>query len=271
MSQRLELELREGRLHLLAASGAEALLDPCASWVRTADRHRAFASPLDLAGVQAWCKAEPFPAKAALRHALRARALRRPLPRARELENLEWLRARCFQTPRPWVAGALWRGGVPRWQFLITERIENACSLLEVLRSPSDERDACLRELAREVARLHSLRFVHRDLFARNFLVLPSTFARRLVFLDAWRGGARLQLRGVPYDLACLRLDLDAHLEPDAVAGWFEVYARERATQGRPIDREKLLSLVARESRSLRRRYRRRGRAAELAPSSLSP
>ncbi len=260
---RQRLEFAGGRLELLACD--EPSLEAATALAREhSEAGSLLARPVQLAKHAAWCKAEPLAASARKRHALRRILLRRPLPRFAEYANLEWLRGRCFDAPQPLAAGAWWRAGLPRWQFLVTEEIEAAPPLHEVLEQGGAESDATLEELAREVARLHSLHFIHRDLFARNFLVRETAAPRRLVFLDTWRGGARLQLRGVAYDLACLFLHLPMWLTPAEQRAWFELYVSERKVQGRPVDARKLAASVVRERRQLVLCYQRRGRSAEL-------
>jgi tRNA A-37 threonylcarbamoyl transferase component Bud32 len=195
-----------------------------------------------------------------LRHLL----LRRPLPRVSEFANLTWLRGHSFEAPAPLAAGVLFRHGVPRWQFLITREIPAAASLDQLLESEDPCCEAVLLELADEVARLHALGFVHRDLFPRNLLVRAESATRRLVFLDAWRGGPRWQLRGSAYDLAGLLLHLSRWLDSATEATWLERYAEQRAVQGRPVDLAQLTRRVRSERTAFCQRYRRRGRGEEL-------
>jgi tRNA A-37 threonylcarbamoyl transferase component Bud32 len=252
-----------GRLELLAADSGLA----CAAitWARPHLRTRPrLAAAALLEGERAWGKAEPLPAKAALRHSLRHHLLRRPLPRVAEFSNLAWLRRHCFEAPAPLAAGVLFQNGVPRWQFLLTREVPAAVSLERLLDEPPSVAEVVLGELADEVARMHALGFIHRDLFPRNLLVREEPAARRLVFLDAWRGGPHWQLRGYAYDLAGLLLHLSRWIDAEAETAWLERYAAQRAVQGRPVEWQQLLRLVESERRAFVERYRRRGRGAEL-------
>lgn len=218
-----------------------------------------------VAGERAWGKAEPFPPSAARRHFLRRQLLRRPLPRFAEYSNLAWLGRHCFEAAVPLAAGVLLRSGVPRWQFLLTREVSAAVSLDRWLDDGAPDQQAVLEELCDEVARLHSLGFIHRDLFPRNLLIRHDPAARRVVFLDAWRGGPRWQLRGAAYDLAGLLLHLSRWLDPDSERAWLERYATQREAQGRPVVLAELAHRVAAERLAFAARYRRRGRASELS------
>lgn len=259
-----KVALEAGELRIVARDDDSA--GQAVQWagVRAA-RAEILGAALELGATRAWCKAEPLPGRAAWRHGLRTVLLRSPLPRLREFQNLQWLRARCFEAPEPLAAGVLWRGGLPRWQFLITREVEDARELRELLEADAPEVAAALDELAREVARMHALRFIHRDLFPRNILVRSTPAPRRIVLLDAWRGGARAQLRGVAYDLACLFLQLARWRSTAQLSEWLELYIEQRNVQGQPVDAAKLERAIARERAALARRYARRGRSDELA------
>jgi len=150
-------------------------------------------------------KCSPLFGKSALRWAAKRWLWRAPLPRVSEYHNLEWLTTRLFATPVPLAAGGMFHAGIPRWQFLVTRFIADGVPLETWLPgATSAERAAVLDEIAREVARMHALRFVHHDLWPRNLLVVPPSVGRaRVHFLDAWAGGAGWGLRGVDYDLSC--------------------------------------------------------------------
>lgn len=158
-----------------------------------------------------YLKGSPLRLRPALRHGLR-RAAGLALPRLAEFENLLWLRAHGFAAARPLVAGVYLGAGLPRYQFLATELVPGAATLEQRLPgAPAQERAAWLTALARDLAALHRLGFVHRDLFLRNLLVgsadATGSMAPRCVFLDAWRGGARRGSRGPDHDLGCLLLE----------------------------------------------------------------
>jgi hypothetical protein len=202
----------------------------------------------------------------ALRHASRALVPWLEIPRLQELANLAWLRERGFGAPRPLVAGALRRAGLPRFQFLATEEIEGARTLADVLAPAAGaepaERAAVLELLARDVARMHALGFVHRDLFARNVLVTTDGAAPsavpRLHFLDAWRGGPRRGLRGFDYDLACFLVDGERLLSRAERERFEKRYAEERSLDGAAA--RALHRSTRRTLDRLARRLARRGR-----------
>ncbi len=239
-------------LLLESSAGLGSALEVCAA--RGRDRG-SFAGQVQFMGRAAWLKSSSLAGRARVRHAILRAALGAPPPRAREALNLHWLDARLFQVPRPLAAG--WLGsGAPRWQFLVTEFVA-ATPLDAVLRrSEPVHRALLLTELARETARMHALHFVHRDLFLRNLLVLPEDRPRRLVFIDAWRGGERLQFRGAAYDLACLFLEGPSLLSPAEIRGWLAEYERERDALGKPIRPAQLWAGASRARRALLKRAR---------------
>ncbi len=211
MSVRFDERTAEGMLRGIARDAElVALARPHVE--RHLGEPRSFALPIELDGQPAWLKGGPLVGKARLRHALRQRLLRLGLPRMREFTNLQWLRARLFRAPEPLFAGWLETRGSARFQFLVTAAVEGGKPLAACwLDLDADERDAAALELGREVARLHALGFVHRDLHVRNLLLTPPVAGRRIVFLDAWRGGPQWSWRGPAYDLACLSLPCLAH------------------------------------------------------------
>lgn len=201
----------------------------------------------ELAGERAWVKGGPLVGRARARHGLRGLVLRRRAPRIQEYFNLSWLIERHFQVALPLAAGVFTRAAFPRYQYLVTAEIAGARTLLEVLDDPRRaDRALLLAELARELARLHALGFVHRDLFLRNVLVAPVHEGRALHLVDAWRGGPPPQLRGAAYDLACLFLDGAAVLAREEQARFLADYLAHRAAQGRPARLARLLPRVER-------------------------
>ena len=217
---------------------------------------RPFTGVVEPGGAPVFAKASPLSGSAARRHALR-RLWGQPLPRVREYENLRWLAERGFQVPRALAAGALWRGGLPRYQALILEQLSGVQELDAALGSAPESLDDRIedrpltsadegsrrnlaRELGGEVGRMHALGFIHRDLFPRNILVLPPTAARRLVFVDSWRAAPHASLRGPAYDLACLLLDgMDLWSTPEQQL-LLEAYVRARVDHGQPARRDLL-------------------------------
>jgi tRNA A-37 threonylcarbamoyl transferase component Bud32 len=222
----------------------------------------------------AWFKGEPLRGKAAWRHGVRSRLLRLHLPRVNEFHNLGWLARRSFQVAPPLAAGVLFRAGLPRYQFLVTSEIRDARTLRQFLVDEEIGREEVLAELAREVGRMHAVGFVHRDLFPRNVLVLPPRRARgRIVFIDAWRGGPRSQLRGPAHDLGCLFLHGPELLRGGEPALLFDAYVSARGAQGRGVEARSFLRAVRRARRRLRRRLEddpRRLGGAPLPPLEWS-
>lgn len=215
-----------------------------------------------------WLKGDHLPGSARWRYSLR-RALGIPVPREREARNLIWLRERLFRAPRPLASAVLLRGGVVRYQLLVLAPLPVHRSLSDAWRAASaDERSRWSAELAREVARLHSLHFVHRDLHLRNVVIGRDPFStdeRELWLLDAWHAPFARPGRGVAYDLGCLLLDAIALFEPQELGAWLRDYARERAAQGSPVELASLLPQAARHRSALvARRNAREGAAVGL-------
>lgn len=219
-----------------------------------------------IGGAELYVKGTPFPRRSRLRHTLRRRVLRRALPRLSEFENLRWLRANGFHAPEPVVAGAFWRAGVPRYQFLATHWVAHALPLRGALAAAtSAQRGAITIALARDLARLHAAGFVHRDLYPRNLLVEATGPQYAIVFLDAWRGGERLQLRGAAWDLACLFLEGTSLWTFDEQALLLDEYIAASARAGRSPAPAKLIRAIERARQKLERRAARQ-RRGDLAP-----
>ncbi len=241
------------RLRLAADAGREALLRLVESAARRGER---LGRVVELGGTAVYLKGSPLTGRARARHGLR-RAAGRPLPRLAEFENLEWLRARGFAAPRPLAAGSLEGRLGPRWQFLATELVEGAPPLDAVLeRDPGRAREL-YRLAVRLAAGLHAVGFVHRDLYPRNLLVREGADGPRLVVLDAWRGGARRQLRGPAHDLGCLLLRAPDRLSTDDTEDLLAAYAAEREARGAPVRERDLRGAVDRARERERRRLLR--------------
>jgi Lipopolysaccharide kinase (Kdo/WaaP) family len=274
----LALDTALGRLDIVApqAELARLAIEPALAALLGAPRT---AQPVDLGGRAAWIKASHLSGSAAWRYGLRRRLLLRAPPRVRELENLDWLLERLFRAPQPLAAGSITRGMRMRFQFLLMARLDDVRPLdaaLEV--APAAERAELLDELAREVARMHALRFVHRDLYLRNVLVRPPFVGpgdpRRLAFVDAWRGGPFHPWRGPAFDLGCLMLDGAGLLDAREQRTFVRLYLSERAVQGRPADASALLAAAARARKSQLERVRRephRWRRAEPPAPEWDP
>lgn len=231
-----------------------------ASELAGADADAARAGPPHARAERVYLKGSPLGARPRLRHRLRELALRLPPPRLAERANLLWLRERGFRAPEPLAAGALRDAlGAPTYQYLATAEVAGAARLDAALaRAAPDARAACLRALAGDVARLHALGFVHRDLHPRNVLVQGDPARGETWLVDAWRGGARRQSRGPAWDLACLLApELVLEEERELV---LEAYLAGRARAGLPVAPLRLRAAVARELRAVRRREARAAR-----------
>lgn len=219
----------------------------------------ALRGPRALGAWQVYRKASPLRLRPAVRHALR-RAVGLPLPRLAELENLAWLRAHGFRAARPLLAGVFFRAGLPRYQFLCTELVEGAATLEARLSGASEaERAAWLAALARDLAELHGLGFVHRDLFLRNLLVDLGVGASdpRCTFLDAWRGGARRGWRGPDHDLGCLFLEGASSFTRSEQSLFLTTYREESSRRGRALPRNWPYRVERARARLLEREARR--------------
>ena len=248
--------LSGGRLHVRAADAS--LAEAASSLVEPfLDSGERCGELLAFGGGRAYLKAGPLTGKARWRHGARRHVLRRRLPRLQEYANLRWLRERIFQAPDPLAGGVLWGGGLPRYQFLLTAEVDGAADYEERFPdAPAELRRGWISELAREVGRMHALRFVHRDLFPRNLLVLPSDRPRRIVFLDAWAGGPGAGRRGPAYDLACLFLDGAEQWTVDEQRLFLRTYVAARAIEDR-VPGAGFAAKVQRERKSLLRRLAR--------------
>ncbi|MFT5049293.1 MAG: tRNA A-37 threonylcarbamoyl transferase component Bud32 [Chlamydiales bacterium] len=196
---------------------------------------------------RAWVKGSVLRGSGARRHGIAHMLWRRRVPRIAEYQNLTWLRDHGFGAARPLAAAVRWSGLLPCYQVLATEYVEGARPVADHLGPDSVDARAILTELGREVARMHSLHFVHHDLFFRNLLVLPAGGEHRVVFLDAWSGGRFRSLRGPSYDLACLYSDCGPALAPQLQVHLLEAYLSGCREHGRRVDRDALVTAVDRQ------------------------
>lgn len=215
---------------------------------------------VDMPGGRSYWKGGPLLGKASLRHAMRRWFMRQPLPRLREFDNLRWLRSHGLGAAEPLVAGAYFEGGRPRHQLLSVREVAGAVEMGQALKSgTAPERARALVVLATDLARMHALGFVHRDLFPRNVLWRASDAS--VHFIDAWRGGPGFGLRGPTYDLGCWLVFAVDLLTPDEVESFLSAYAQAREAAGSKL-RPYWTEAVRRERRAVVRRVekqRRRG------------
>ena len=235
-----------------------SLLAELATLVGQAEREqRVLAERREIARRSLWLKGDHLPGSARTRHSLR-RWFGWPTPREREALNLLWLRERLFRAPQPLACAALVRGGLVRYQLLALAPLPEHEPLESALgNAPEGRRAAWLAELAREVARLHSLHFVHRDLYLRNVLVTAPEGPgdrRELLFVDCWHGTAAWPRRGVDHDLACLLLEGADLLSESEQRSFFVRYVEERRRQDKPVEAQALARGITARRKELVRR-----------------
>lgn len=209
---------------------------------------------LTFAGASCYCKAGKLKGRSRWRHALRGWLRLGHAPCVQEYFNMCWLHNRHFQVPLPLVGGVVRRHGLPAYQFLITRQVLGSATLDEALESePQPGRRELLRELAKEVGRMHALSFVHHDLFPRNILVAPADWPRRILFLDLWAGGDCVHFRSPAYDLGGFLLESAHLLEAEERREFLEDYRTSCQSQGRsaPVD---LLDRIGQQYGKLHRR-----------------
>ncbi|HVG94818.1 MAG TPA: lipopolysaccharide kinase InaA family protein [Planctomycetota bacterium] len=136
-------------------------------------------------------------------------------PEIREFRNLAFLREKGIPAVRPIAAAAATGGGRLLWHALLTEHVPDAIDLERRLAIPGDpvRDDRLVRRrvaelLGRNIHRMHSEAFVHRDLFTRNVLVRVDEDGPTVWFCDCRRGGPP-SFRAKPlHDFATLDLGL---------------------------------------------------------------
>jgi tRNA A-37 threonylcarbamoyl transferase component Bud32 len=184
------------------------------------------------AGARAYVKASPLAGRARVRWAVQQRVFGRLLPRAREYENLRWLREHGFRAPEPLAAAWLTRGGCACFQLLVTRAVEGVRAGDEVLaRGTGAEKRALVLGVAETAARLHALDFVHRDLHPRNVL----TDGDAVWLLDCWKGGPPRPGRAAAYDLATFLVRAPEWIGAELQREFVHAYAAARAVHGVPV------------------------------------
>ena len=254
MSSCAPLVLR-GDPRWLESLGAE--LEDAASGAR---KGRGFRSS---AGTSVFLKYGPLRGKSRARHALRRALGLSELPRIQEFENLAWLRDHGFDAPPPLAAGVAGPRKLASFQFLVTQEIRSTRTLEDFFRCGGipEQRANVLRILGRDLARLHALGFVHRDLFLRNLLMLEAAGTTRIFFLDAWRGGPRKRtgaLRGPEYDVACLMLEGATTFDRAEQQLFLHSYEMESGNRGRALSRTTFFRRVEKHRRAVLAREGRR-------------
>lgn len=266
---RLEQTCPAGRVVLLGSDRSE-LEAGLADLTQALERDRRSVEEAWIGGLEGFVKHSPLRGRARVRQGLALR-VGRGLDVERELRFLHLLRRHLFLAPRPVAAGFLLRTGWPTAQVLWTEALEGGTPLDAALANAGDEeRTTWVAELAREVARLHALGWVHRDLYLRNIIVAQGGDPRRLHFLDARRGGRALPFRGAAFDVGCLFLDAADAFRAHEQHLFLTTYLQERRRQERPVRPAAFLGKVVRaRSRQARRIHKRPARARGAALPSL--
>lgn len=198
-----------------------------------------------------------------------------------EALNLDWLRERLFRAASPVLALTVWRRGLLRGQLLLTRPVVGAAEL-DLAWESEREKPTLAAELGAELGRMHALRFLHGDAYARNLLVTDAPAAggpgigRRVAFIDAWAGGPAgwrsRAFRPLERDLGSLFLDAAEWMEPDHQRILLRSYLSARRQNGRPIrDVESWLTAIGRaRARELRRLEQRPGRLRGHPPPPVS-
>ena len=249
----------------------ESLAGELESSARDARKGRGFRSS---GGTSVFVKYGPLRGRSRLRHALRRALGLSELPRIQEFENLDWLRDSGFGAPRPLAAGVAGSQYLASFQFLVTEQVRSTQTLAEFFgKGRTEKRSDVLELLGRELARLHALGFVHRDLFLRNLLIQEEGGALQIFFLDAWRGVPRTRsggLRGPEYDVACLMLEGATAFDRDEQRLFLHSYEVERGSRGHSLSRTTFFRRTEKLRRAVLAREGRR-RDEQFAPSWTPP
>ena len=145
-------------------------------------------SRVELTHNAAWLKGGRLKLESSLRHGFKRLVLRQPFPRIAEFHNLSWLRAHDLPAPKPLVACVWSLRLIARLQFLATEWIADAPSLLTLIEKRAPNVPDALSATGQVVKRMHTAGFVHRNCFPRNFIVDGEG---AVWILDAWRGGPK--------------------------------------------------------------------------------
>lgn len=227
--------------------------------------------PCSFAGVGAWLTAGELRGAGAWRWALSRGLTGRCAPHTCEYDNLSWLRERLFLAPEPLAAAVVLSAGRPRFQMLVTARVDAAATLEEHWPGCDEgRRRALVLELADVVSRMHALHFVHGALDPRRVLVRAEESGGNLWLTDCWRGGERVQRRGASDDLASLLVRAPEWLGKQMQHEFLEAYLAGRARQGKPVRRrESFLEQIARKRRRLVEANLRRGETSSSSARVL--
>ena len=249
--------------------------------IRFATGPRFSGERLALLGEETVAKGGATSRSGARRHSARRWLIGSSPPVEAEALNLDWLRERLFRVASPVLALTIWRHGILRGQLLLTRPVEGAVELDRAWVSATDK-PALAAELGAELGRMHALRFLHGDAYARNLLVTAAPAAegpgigRRVAFIDAWAGGPAgwrsRALRPLERDLGSLFLGAAKWMEPDHQRTLLRSYLDARCENGRPVrDTDAWLAAIGRaRAREFRRLEARPGRLRGQSPPPAS-
>lgn len=235
-------------------------------------------SPL---GEESFAKGGSPSARGGRRHSARRWLIGARAPVEAEAFNLDWLRERLFHVAPPVLALTVWRRGALRGQLLLTRPVAGAVEL-DMAWTSAKEKPSLAAELGAELGRMHALRFLHGDTYARNLLVTHAPaghgpgIGRRVAFIDAWAGGPAgsrsRALRPLERDLGCLFLGAAEWMEAEHQQTLLRSYLDARGENGRPIrDKDAWLAAVGRaRAREIRRLAERPGRLRGKPPPPAS-
>ena len=153
-------------------------------------------------------------------------------PEVNEFKNLEFLREKGVPAVRPVAAASETEGLRLVAHALLTEHVVDAVDLEKRLATPGDpvRDDPAIRRrtmelLGRQIYRMHTEAFAHRDLFARNVLVRVEDGDPAVSFCDCRRGGPPSMRWKALDDLATLDGDLVGRVTEDDRGTLVKAYA----------------------------------------------
>ena len=160
-------------------------------------------------------------------------------PEVREFKNLEFLREKGVAAVRPIAAASIKDGLRLVAHGLLTEHMTDAIDLATRLSTPGDvvrDNPAIRRRVAeligRNVHRMHSEAFAHRDLYARNILVRVVDDDVGVWFCDCRNGGPPTMRWNYEDDLAQLDSDLKGRLPRNDRVRALRAYAGQGVSLG---------------------------------------
>ena len=157
-------------------------------------------------------------------------------PEVNEFKNLEFLREKGIPAVRPVAAASEHAGLRLVAHALLTEHLTGSIDLEKRLATPGDPvrddpavRRRVMELLGRNLYRMHSEAFAHRDLFARNVLVRVDEGEPSVTLCDCRRGGPPSMRWKALDDLATLDGDLVGRVTDDDRGTLVKAYAGANA------------------------------------------